>query len=255
MYFKESTHEYIFPKGKYESVSSILKLAEPKRDWQKIAEAYAKKHKMKVEDVQQLWEDKKNLRASIGSIYHNIQEQSSSGNINPVVDDIRPILDLRTIQPGWYNELTLYNHMYKACGTADRVFIEEIDGIKYADIYDYKTNENLDKVSYQNPRTGEFQMLAGPCSHMMDTKLSKYNLQLSLYGYFLECYRIIPRKIVINYRPLVETELEEESIFEYGGKLYKVGETEDIILSYLKDEAMALLKLKKFYDDQKNIYN
>ena len=62
MYFKQSTHQYIINEKPYTSFSSIIKIVEPEKDWNEIAEKYAKKHSTKKnpltkEGVQKQWSE------------------------------------------------------------------------------------------------------------------------------------------------------------------------------------------------------
>ena len=41
---------------------------------------------------------------------------------------------------------------YQACGTADKVIIETINGIRYVSILDYKTSKTIDTESYYDAR-------------------------------------------------------------------------------------------------------
>ena len=149
MYFKPSTHQYIIGDKPYTSFSSIIKLVEPIKDWDDIAIKYAKKHSTKkdpltVEDVKKKWAEEGRTSREKGTLFHALKEEEDiNSKDNPVyfsetVNDIKPIRDLETLEDGIYPELTLYNNEYQACGTADKVIIETIDGIRYASVLDYK---------------------------------------------------------------------------------------------------------------------
>lgn len=149
MYFKPSTHQYIIQGKPYKSFSSIIKLVEPEKDWDDIAAKYAKKHSTKkdpltVEEVKAKWAEEGRTSREKGTLFHALKEEEDINcKDKPVYfsetkDDIKPIRDLETLEDGIYPELTLYNNEYQACGTADKVIIETIDGIRYCDILDYK---------------------------------------------------------------------------------------------------------------------
>ena len=96
------------------------------------------------------------------------------------------VLDnLMDLPDGFYPELLLWNDEYQVAGTADRVFIETILGERFVDIDDYKTNAVLKRTSFYVRGKG-YKMLLPPVNHLMDCKHVRYNLQVSMYGFFLE---------------------------------------------------------------------
>ena len=154
MYFRPSTHQYIIQGKPYISFSSIIKLVEPEKDWDDIAAKYAKKHSTKkdpltVEEVKAKWAEEGRTSREKGTLFHALKEDEDINcKDKPVYfsetkNDIKPIRDLETLEDGVYPELTLYNNEYQACGTADKVIIETIDGIRYASILDYKTSKTI----------------------------------------------------------------------------------------------------------------
>ena len=68
---QKSDHTYTDKCGQqYKSVSSILSLVKPKFDTEGKALEYAHRKKMAVEDVLQLWEEKKNTGLNFGTMIH-----------------------------------------------------------------------------------------------------------------------------------------------------------------------------------------
>ena len=53
-------------------------------------------------------------------------------------------------------------------------------------IYDYKTNDSIDKQSYYDRKTKSYQMLKYPLNNIMDCNFMIYSLQLSTYFYLLK---------------------------------------------------------------------
>ena len=255
-FFKESDHKYYLDNIAYPSVSGFLKIVEPYKDWNKIAENYANKHNLKKEDVQAMWEANKLEKAGRGSVYHLYKETNEVNAIqNFVINDIKPIFDLRTLPDGLYTELIVYNNEYGIFGTIDRCIIETIDNIRYVDIKDYKTNDDLDFESYYNPRTKKYSMLEQPCSHLMDTKYSKYSLQLSTYAYFMERYGYIIRSLEINHHKLKEADFGEPGLIIYENKDYVLEFEKDYEVKYLKNEVINMLKKWKLNQKYKKENN
>lgn len=254
MYFKNSTHEYFVNDKKYISFSALKKIVEPEKDWDKIAEAYAKKHKMTKEQVQHTWAEKGRISREKGTLFHSYKESLLKADkllgiddaiyFSEETDDIKPISSIENLPDGTYPELILYNNEYQVCGTADKVIIETIDGIRYVDIEDYKTNEEIKLESYFNPRTQTYDMLLHPCSNLMDCNYSTYSLQLSTYAYFLEKYNYVPRNLTLIHLIIAEAK-PEDAIIQYEGKSYYIKDEIYYDIRYLKKEVKALLQFYK----------
>lgn len=258
MYFKPSTHQYIIQGKPYKSFSSIIKLVEPEKDWDEIAEKYAKKHSTKkepltVDDVKKKWAEEGRTSREKGTLFHALKEaEDISCKDKPVYfseikDDIKPIRDLETLEDGIHPELTLYNNEYQACGTADKVIIETIDEIRYIEVIDYKTSKTIDLESYFDTRSQKHAMLSNPLQSVMDCNFMKYSLQLSMYAFFLEKYNFVPRNLTLIH--LVIKELEEDKDVKYKidfeGKKYYVAEEIEYPVKYMKKEVKALLQYHK----------
>ena len=149
MYFKNSSHEYIFGEEKYTSFSSLIKLVEPEKDWDDIADRYAKKHSTKkepltAEQVKKKWAEEGRVAREKGTLFHSLkEEEDKSSKDKPVFftefdGDIKPIKNLEELENGIHPELCLYNNEFQACGMTDRAIIETIDGIRYVDLEDFK---------------------------------------------------------------------------------------------------------------------
>jgi hypothetical protein len=255
MYFIESSHQYFIQDKEYKSFSYIKKLVEPKKDWDEIARKYAEKNKMTVEEVKALWDKKKNDACERGTLLHlhketgSVQDNSLTTYQSPMEGDKKIIRNLETLEDGWHLELPLYNHEFEVCGTADRVFIETIRGIRYVDVLDFKTNSSIDLESYFNPRTKTYEMMTAPLNNLMNSNYWGYALQLSTYGYFLERYNYVVRKLELNHIPLVECKTKkdkEEVVVEHDGKQFKAGKQTDYDIPYLKKEAIKLLNYYKY---------
>ena len=257
-YFKPSTHQYIIQGKPYKSFSSIIKLVEPEKDWDDIAAKYAKKHSTKkdpltVEDVKKQWAEKGRIARERGTLFHALKEEEDINSkdkpvyFSETINDIKPIRNLETLEDGIYPELTLYNNEYQACGTADKVIIETINGVRYIDILDYKTSETIDEESYYVARNQKFAMLANPLQSVMDCNFMKYSLQLSMYAFFLEKYNFTPRNLILIHLIINELDLNKESKYkiEYEGKSFHVEHEIEYPVKYMKKEVKALLQYHK----------
>lgn len=254
MYFLESTHQYFIQDKEYKSFSYLKKLVEPDKDWDEIARKYAEKNNLTVEEVKAMWEKKKNDSCERGTLLHLHKETGATQDSSivtyqsPTEGDKKIIRNLETLEDGWHLELPLYNHEFEACGTADRVFIETIKGIRYASLYDFKTNSSINLESYFNPRTKTHEMMKAPLNHLMNSNYWGYALQLSTYAYFLERYNYVIKDLELNHVPLVEctTKKEKESsIIQHDGKYYKTGTETNYNIPYLKKESIKLLNYYK----------
>ncbi len=258
MYFKPSTHQYIIQGKPYKSFSSIIKLVEPEKDWDDIAAKYAKKHSTKkdpltVEEVKAKWAEEGRTSREKGTLFHALKEEEDINcKDKPVYfsetkDDIKPIRDLETLEDGIYPELTLYNNEYQACGTADKVIIETINGIRYASILDYKTSKTIDTESYYDTRNQKYAMLANPLQSVMDCNFMKYSLQLSMYAFFLEKYNFIVKDLILIHLVVSETEPDKQSKYkiEYEGKTFHIEHEIEYPVKYMKKEVKALLQYHK----------
>ena len=257
-YFKPSTHQYIIQGKPYKSFSSIIKLVEPEKDWDDIAAKYAKKHSTKkdpltVEEVKAKWAEEGRTSREKGTLFHALKEEEDINcKDKPVYfsetkDDIKPIRDLETLEDGIYPELTLYNNEYQACGTADKVIIETINGIRYASILDYKTSKTIDTESYYDTRNQKYAMLANPLQSVMDCNFMKYSLQLSMYAFFLEKYNFIVKDLILIHLVVSETEPDKQSKYkiEYEGKTFHIEHEIEYPVKYMKKEVKALLQYHK----------
>jgi hypothetical protein len=217
--FRESDHVYFVENSKgrekYTSVTTLLNGLHPKKDLQKIAEAYydkhgclenvlkdvAKKQKMSIAEVNDLWgelewsvecilkiwKDLNKIATDRGSKYHAKKEEEAYQNGGkPVIieGDFKVGYNLKKLN-GEYPELIIYHPFYKVCGTADitKFYTETRNGKvhNFVKILDFKTNrKGLDRKSFKG------QKLLSPVSHLEDCNYWVYVLQLSIYAFILE---------------------------------------------------------------------
>lgn len=114
-------------------------------------------------------------------------------------------------------EKLMYNERYRICGTCD-VFVD-VDDV-FFDIGDHKTNKVFTRVSLYGKK------LKKPVSHLDDCDLHNYNIQMSIYALMHELQTGKKlRRLWISY---------------FSRKTMSF---EKIDLPYLKNEALAILKM------------
>lgn len=261
MYFKNSSHEYIFGEEKYTSFSSLIKLVEPEKDWDDIANRYVKKHSTKkepltAEQVKKKWAEEGRVAREKGTLFHSLkEEEDKSSKDKPVFftefdGDIKPIKNLEELEDGIHPELCLYNNEFQACGMTDRAIIETIDVVRYVDLEDFKTSKTIVLESFYDSRNQKYATLNAPLNHIMDCNFMKYSLQLSMYAFFLEKYGFTPRNLTINHLIIKKWD-EEPPISEpkyhiqFENSKYYVADEILYPVTYMKKEVKSLLQYHK----------
>lgn len=180
--FKESNHTYSLNGGSLRSVSNCVKQYKQPFDTDTVAAAYAKKNKLKTEEVKQQWSDKAKAACDLGTLVHKFGEDRFHGkvqaSINGYTDAILKFWQEipETIKPVLC-ETQVYSEPLQFAGTFDILFYcTERKGLI---VLDYKTNEDL----YKNFKG---QRLLAPFDFLLDTALHQYELQLSMYQIPLE---------------------------------------------------------------------
>lgn len=196
MKYIDESHSYINDEGeKYTSVTTLIKKYEPKKDWDAIAQKYAKKKKRPVEEVQAEWKEESRKSIEKGLLYHAKKENEliTKGSVNiegvdykvihtPAEDGVKLAIPLN-LDDGVYPELIVYSHKYKIGGQAD--LVEIVDN--KINIKDYKTSKEIKLESFKNWR-GEHEMLLHPVNHLMNCNFYTYGLQLNIYMYLLKTH-------------------------------------------------------------------
>lgn len=188
-------------------------------------------------DILKDWENERDKSIIKGNEYHSYKEMQAKHLgycLNPysgiecktiestkiyVKDNIEfrePHFEsLMDLEDGFHPELILWNNKHKIAGQADKVFIETIDGIKYAEIDDYKTNKKIATSSI-------FGKMLDPLSHLDDCNYNHYRLQISTYAWLLEQENYVIRN----------------TGFTHLNKKY--------IFPYMKEEVELMLGISKF---------
>lgn len=169
-----------------------------------------------------LWKEKGEEARQKGTEFHNAAESKLVEGKVHILDDKREAkVCVKTDIIGTpefkelsvFPELLIYNDKYRVAGQADYVLK---DG-NTIHIKDYKTSKEIEKNAFMD------ETLLFPVNSLPNANFYTYSLQLSIYGYMLECK---------GYK--VGTLIIEHVINDYETKLYPV--------KYLRHEVILLLK-------------
>lgn len=161
-------------------------------------EELAKKYQ---KDILKDWENERNKSIVKGNMYHEAKETEAIENgvlINPFdnkdYETINSVIiekvgnkelrkpnysRLEDLVDGFHPELLLWNNFFKLAGQADKVYIETINGVRYVDIDDYKTNKKIKKSNF-------FEKMKFPLSDLDCCNYNHYRLQISTYAWLME---------------------------------------------------------------------
>lgn len=191
-----------------------------------------KKEKRIVRDK---WKRKTNESNFNGSKFHDEREAESRERgylINPFDGKQYPIPpiaenthyhnesltdNLWELPDGGYPELLVFDLEMGVAGQADEVFIETVDGVRYIDIHDFKTNE-------KKPQKSAPDRFIPPFDHLYNSKHVGYSLQISGYGLLLENHGFTVRKLAYSWY-----------------KEYKVESQHLVEVEYMKDTILAMV--------------
>lgn len=210
--FDEDKHQYTNPAGEeYISVTTFIKKFADPFDALEVATRYAEKHGYDAAHWMAQWDEKRDKACFKGSRFHKFKEDTVAGRglevrdfgtfdvQNPILQFLRGT-EIEGLDSGIYLEMPLWNDVYKVAGTPDKIVIDKRER-PYVDIDDYKTNAEIAQVSYKFAKSGKHKMMLGPCAHLMDCNFYHYALQLSLYGYMMECFGYEVRTLrIIHYK-------------------------------------------------------
>ena len=134
------------------------------------------------------WEKTKYDACERGSQYHLAKENywlSKAKHIIPELSKAELKTDTKydlTIQDGIYPEFLVYNDEHNIAGQIDLLIKT---GNEFT-IIDYKTNKELKKRSYFNPKTRKSERMLYPCNKLDDVNFNHYQLQLNMYAWMIE---------------------------------------------------------------------
>lgn len=212
--YDDDTHTYSYRGRRYLSATQLLDLFKPKFDSQAQSKAYAYKHGRTPEYWLSKWDQTRDKALDRGARIHNLREsittnQSmavSQGKVFRVQNiNLYQGADLSRLPDGIYPELMVWDHRYGIAGRSDKVIIETIDGVRYADVDDYKTNRFIRTRGFLNADRTR-QMMLPPLSHIEDCDMNHYQIQLSLYLHMLCYHGFTPRHARIIHFPHIPSE-------------------------------------------------
>lgn len=209
VHYDDPTHVYSYGGVRYLSSSQIVeKFTQPFDTWA-VAEKYACKNGMTAEYWVEQWTKIKDDSLVRGNTIHDANDLSLNARMIDVIDgEVVPVVgDYYDDSYPWfqrpdgvYTERMLWHHGYKIAGRSDKIRLRTENGIRYADVEDYKTNKSIDLESFK-PYKGKHKMMLYPVNYIMDCNAMHYNLQLSIYMFMLEYQGFVPGKMRIIHYP------------------------------------------------------
>lgn len=131
--------------------------------------------------------------------------------------------NLSDIPDGYITEHLVKSDLHKVAGQADQVFIETVNGVRYVDINDWKTDrEILVKPDFFHPKKG-YEKLLHPMDHLYETNLWKYCLKISTYAKFFEMEGFTVRTLGFTHVVLDDLlEITEKTLYKVPYKSFEV---------------------------------
>ena len=185
--FYEDTHTYYLDdKKKLTSITKYISKFKSVFDSDLIATKYAKKHKLKKEDVLKMWKDKGDKSRKEGTFIHSIFEDYILGNHIKVNDNPKSQVALLVIDELFKSkkltpvecELIVYNEKY--AGQIDCIAKNQ-KGDYF--IIDWKTNESIKTEN-------RWQRMKGKYDKLDCCNFNHYSIQLDCYKKMCKEYEI-----------------------------------------------------------------
>ena len=224
--FIDETHEYHIGKEQYISVSTLIKKYSPVFNAEGAAWGTAKKLGITQKEVLAMWERNKELSCIKGTNIHLYAELFTEG-VRPYTDKKDEYFYYKktvenmvgTLFTGELiiNEAMLYSKKYKVAGQTD--FLLYDDEKESIIVGDYKTNANIRKKEKYNKN------MLGILRHLKDTDIVHYEIQTSMYRYFLELWGL---------------KCKSQKLVWLNEGVWEI-----IPCRYLKDEVIAMLEANK----------
>lgn len=233
--YDDPSHIYSYQKQRYTSATQLIERFSNHFDVEKEAIGMAERHGHTPEYWKQKWAEKNGRSKIRGTVIHNAQElrlyRQKFIEWNP---SRLPVLKYSThvpyshLEDGVYPEMLLWHHEYRIAGRMDKGILFTDKGDRIASVEDFKTNEKLVWESFEHHKTG-YRMMTGPLSHLMDSNMIHYSLQLSIYQYLLEYHGFLPGT---------------RTIIHYAHEIEGLGTPDPVRyeLQYLRDEVIAMME-------------
>jgi len=110
----------------------------------------------------------------------------------------------------------------------------------------HNTNEDLqlEPKKYYKKELGyaDYTYLLSPVSHVIQTKFNIYQLQLSMYSYFLECLGYNFKGGIIKHIIVNKNKTNDQLSIDDIQSLTDINQVMDYPIQYMKDEVIAILK-------------
>lgn len=198
-YFDEP-HKYFDGEREFVSATTFIGKFKPKFDTETIAEDYAKRRGLNVDDVISDWDYKRDRSTIKGTLVHDYAENFWMNKVFPY-DGREAIKRFGTdsVEEAFKKCKNIFHKFYEdasknllpikmewVIGDKDFNVAGMIDGLFYnkksncLEIYDYKTNKEIKVKNDFN------QTFSNPIDHLDICEINTYSLQLSLYKYIIE---------------------------------------------------------------------
>jgi len=196
----DGPHKYYVNGREYVSATTFIGNFKPKFETQRMAEQYANRRKLDVNDVIADWDLKRDISTVKGTLVHNMAENwwnNKSFPYDPSVavnafglDIIKENYDKCEIifKKFWADasenlipvkmELVVCDHDYEIAGMLDCLFYNKKSTM--LEIWDYKTNKAIKEKNDFGER------FKSPISHLDVCEINTYSLQLGLYKHIIE---------------------------------------------------------------------
>ena len=189
-------HTYDLKGESFTPVTNYIKKYFKEFDTNTISKYSATAWKVEQQDVVDLWESNSKVSQLFGTTVHmaleHYEKYQSLGQIisdtkkldenyampkHPILKSIiKGFVEINPIKGDVHTEQLVTSVKHKVCGLADRIVILDLDK-KIARIGDYKINVGSEDIK---------EKVLPPFSHLPANKISKYQIQLSVYANMLQ---------------------------------------------------------------------
>lgn len=239
VYRKDPEHQYYHNDGTpYISVSKFLEKFSKPFDGKMMSLGTAKNQlaKMGIKQTREMisaqqmqvqagWDANRDAAADRGTKFHLAMETylgSGTITVPEWADAIRMVAELFSAYYRNYTEVIAYSTEHRVAGTIDVPSLHSFKQKDLIHIKDFKTNAKgiHNEMEYN-------KWMYEPIAHLIDNKYTRYALQQSIYGYFLETHGY--RVGSLN---LIWIDME---------RLGEKGFAQQIPIPYLRNEVKAML--------------
>lgn len=186
--FDEESHTYYCNNNVLTSTTTILSQYKEPFDTKNIAEKYALKHNLEVDEVIKEWDDKRISSAQKGTLLHRYLELKFASKMFTTDDELFSD-GLKRIADLFYNdvegklipiraELVIGDEDFGIGGMIDKLFYNA--SVNEIQIWDYKTNKEISTYNKYKKR-----MING-LEHLHECEFNTYSLQLGVYKKIIE---------------------------------------------------------------------